>query len=388
MSESLILYVDDEKPNRVVFQQSFAKRFRILVAASGAEALEVLEREAVGVLVTDQRMPDMPGNDLLNIAKEKYPNVIRVIVTAYSDLDPILRAVNEGLVARYIIKPWDRAELDKVLTWAVEAHQLAQEGSALHLRLMETERLVTLGSIGAAVIHDINQPLSYLTTNSERLGQLAVSIPVLRQLLTAPTSSVSDADRRNLMDLTDELPEIVSDMLEGCRLMHGITASIRRLLRPTGDAEPRECDPSPVVRYALSVVRGIAMKARAQVLYDGPNELPRIMMGTTELNQTLINLLSNAAQAMQRRDGGGRVTLTTAHDQSMLRFVVRDDGPGMPAAVLAKVGTPFFSTRPDGTGLGVAQCRRLVEREGGELHIESLEGTGTTVSFTVPLAGH
>ncbi len=66
--------------------------------------------------------------------------------------------------------------------------------------------------------------------------------------------------------------------------------------------------------------------------------------------------------------------------------MVTDDGPGMPEEVLRRVGTPFFSTRTDGTGIGVSQCRRFVEGAGGDLKIGSIEGVGTTVSFTIPKA--
>ena len=85
-----------------------------------------------------------------------YPEIIRLVITAYSDIDPILRAVNDGLVARYLVKPWDREELTRTLSWALEVGELARRDRALQLRLLETERLATLGTIGAAVVHDLD----------------------------------------------------------------------------------------------------------------------------------------------------------------------------------------------------------------------------------------
>ena len=122
------------------------------------------------MLVTDQRMPGMTGHELLEKTRALYPDVIRIVITAYGDVDPILRAVNDGLVARYLVKPWDRAELEQILAWGLEANALARRDSALQLRLMQTERLVTVGSIGASVVHDSRQqPIASMRLNAHRL---------------------------------------------------------------------------------------------------------------------------------------------------------------------------------------------------------------------------
>src|SRR4051812_47722945 len=104
--------------------------FRITCVSDGHAALAILDEQDVAVLVTDMRMPGMNGEELLRIAKERKPQTFRVVVTAYADVDPILRAINEGLVARYIIKPWIRAELVQVLRWATEAWTFTRSSMA------------------------------------------------------------------------------------------------------------------------------------------------------------------------------------------------------------------------------------------------------------------
>jgi signal transduction histidine kinase len=387
-NEPVILYVDDERGNRVVFEQSFARRFRVHAVESGAAALDFLKNNTVAVLVTDQRMPDMSGNELLMRAKELYPDTVRVVITAYSELDPILRAVNDGLVARYIVKPWDRSELEKVLRWGLETFLLGRQNSTLQLRLLENERLATLGSIGAAIFHDVNQPLAYLSSNSERLLQLAPSVATaLKQLLEAHGDEVDPTVRRLATEAITELPGIAGDMLGGCRHIMGLAGGIRRMVRPAADARDRVCEPLNVIRYALSVCRDIAVRGGGTIVYDGPQALRKAAIGTTELTQVLINLIANAAQAIGRRkEASRRVLISVAEGHDSLRVVVTDDGPGMSPEVLARIGTPFFSTREEGTGLGVSQCRRLIEQAGGELTIASIEGTGTTVTVRLPLA--
>ncbi len=383
--QPFIVYVDDEKANRLVFEHSFSEHFKLKTVGSGQEALALLANERVGVLVTDQRMPDMSGNELLNHAKSRFPEVIRIVITAYSDLDPILRAVNEGLVARYIIKPWDYKELGEILAWAVEAYTFGHSNRSLQLRLLETERLTTLGSIAAAVMHDLNQPLSYMLTNADRLAQLCECLSALSTHLAQQEQILSPKDRLSFGELVQELPEIAGDMKTGVKVMRELTTTIRNLIRPAKSTEEENVDPTPVVQYALSVCRGPAVVSHAMLQYDGPARLAKVRIGFTGLAQVLINLVRNAANALaESGKSGGRITVTAAEVGNAVRFSIIDDGPGMSEETLRKVGTPFFSTRAEGTGLGVAQCRRLVAQHGGELDIKSVLGHGTSVTFTVP----
>jgi signal transduction histidine kinase len=383
--EHLIVYVDDERPNRIVFEQSFGNRFNVRVLPSGQAALELLRNEPAAVLITDQRMPDMTGHELLVRVKQLYPEIVRVVSTAYSDLDPILAAVNEGLVARYIIKPWDRAELEQILLWSLEAFSLGWQNSALQLRLMQTERLVTLGSMAAVVLHDLHQPLTNITVNVERLAELSGSIDKLKQLIEVPGAGLSKKDRATFEDLSSELPDLSRDLLTSCQVMTNMTVALKQFLKAEPTPEPTGVEPVPIVQYAIGVCRVTAVRARGRISYEGPPSLPKVRIGSTELTQVLINVVANAAQALVARDkSGGRVVVTAADSGEVVQLTVDDNGPGMSAEVLRKVGTPFFSTRKEGTGLGVAQCRRLVEGAGGSFRIDSVEGQGTTVTFTIP----
>jgi signal transduction histidine kinase len=381
--EHLIVYVDDERPNRIVFEQSFGNRFNVRALSSAKAALELLRNESAAVVITDQRMPEMSGHDLLLKVKQLYPETVRVVITAYSDLDPILAAVNEGLVARYIIKPWDRAEVEQILLWSLEAFSLGRQKSALQLRLMQTERLVTLGSMAAAVLHDLHQPLTNLTINVERLADLAKLYDKLQPLLDAVPGNKKE--RAQVQQALQEVPELARDLVTSCRVMTDITARLKQFLRAEPAPEPVGVDPVPIIQYAISVCRETAVRARGRINYEGPPSLPKLRIGSTELTQVLINVVANAAQALLGRDrSGGRVGVTVQDLGASLQISVEDDGTGMSAEVLKKVGTPFFSTRREGTGLGVAQCRRLVEGAGGSFRIDSVEGKGTTVAFSLP----
>jgi two-component system, response regulator PhcR len=384
--QPLVLYCDDERGNRVVFEQSFGSKFRIKTASGGPDALEILAKEDVAVLLTDQRMPEMTGDDLLRLVKDRYPQVVRVVITAYADVEPILAAINEGLVARYVIKPWDRTELEQLLRWAIEAWQFGRDSAALQRRLLENERLATLGSIVGAVIHDLNQPLIGLVMNGDRLMELSDAVPLLKRSLGG--EPLGPSQRAAIQSLLDELPEVADELRQSIDHMRGMTSSLGQFLRNTSNnGVVVAADPVPVIRHALGVCQDIAVRARGSLLYDGPAELPKVRINATDLTQVMINLVANGAHALVARDrAGGHVTIFARAEEQVVRFEVKDEGIGMPASVLAKVGTPFFTTRTEGTGLGVAQCQRLIGKSGGTFRIDSQEGIGTIVAFTLPRA--
>jgi signal transduction histidine kinase len=385
--DHLILYVDDEHANRVVFEITFGKNFRIKCVGSAEEALEIVEREPVAVIVSDQRMAGMSGDELLRRVKELSPDTVRMILTAYSDLEPILKAVNEGLVARYVIKPWDRNELEEMLRWAVEAYVVGKQNSALQLRLVQTERLRTLGQVSAAVLHDLNQPVMAISMSAGQLAELAKAAPVLTRLADGDTSLAPD-ERAMLKALGEELGELATTLSSCAAFMSDLMKQMRQFQRH--DSAPpsnREVAPMPVIKLALSMCRGGAMTSGSRLSYEGPAELPRVRATSADLLQILVNLVRNSLQALEEHDvKNGTVAVTASVGETTVVFGVRDDGPGIPAEVLAKLGTPFFTTRANGTGLGIAQCKRIVGRLGGELKIDSAPGKGTAVSFALAKA--
>jgi signal transduction histidine kinase len=390
LREHLILYVDDEHANRVVFEQAFGKKLRVLCVGSGAEALEILKRETVAVLVTDQRMPGMSGDELLVEAKAVSPDTLRIVITAYSDLDPILRAVNQGLVVRYLIKPWDRAELDEILRWALEVFVVGRMNSAVQVRLLETERLLTLGQVAASVMHDLEQPLSVVHHNAQQLAYLDTFVPLLLRLATPGSEAVplSSREREGLKDLAQEFPEIAKEMTAASNLMLNVVRQMKAFRR--NEVRPLDgpsTDPGAVIRLAISMCRAVAMGAGCTVEAEMAVDLPNVAALSAELLQILINLLRNAVQAVERRGPSGNVKIVAVEEGNDVIFVVRDDGIGIPPDVLSKIGAAFFTTRLEGTGLGVAQVRRLVGGLGGTFRIESVEGKGTEVIFTLPKTG-
>ncbi len=131
-----ILYVDDEIDNLVVFKSAFRRYYNIITATSGTEALSVFEKEPIALVITDQRMPQMTGIELLKSLPEQ-PESIRMVLTGFSDVTAIIEAINSGKVYKYITKPWDKNDLKVTIDNAIEALELRMNNRHLIQELKE-----------------------------------------------------------------------------------------------------------------------------------------------------------------------------------------------------------------------------------------------------------
>src|SRR5262245_17580672 len=168
-----ILYVDDEEMSLKYFQRAFSDQFRILTAPNAQEGLRVLEenKDEIGLLMTDQRMPGEKGVWLLEKARQLRPRIIRILATAYSDMDAAVAAVNTGAIYKYVTKPWDPPQLENTLMRGLEffmvqreRDQLLREKMSVLHNLMIADRLVSLGLLAAGLSHHIRNSLVAVKT--------------------------------------------------------------------------------------------------------------------------------------------------------------------------------------------------------------------------------
>jgi DNA-binding NtrC family response regulator len=172
-----ILVVDDEPDNLDAFRFNFRRVFKILTASGGEEALEVLKSEDVGVIVTDQRMPKLTGLELLREARKLRPDAVGIILTAFTDIEVLVDAINQLHVYRYITKPWDAKEVKGVLLHALERFHLVRENRRL------TEQLQQYAGYLSSEMH-----------GAFDFGAIVGEAPALREVLArveqvAPTAS-------------------------------------------------------------------------------------------------------------------------------------------------------------------------------------------------------
>ncbi|MFH1007725.1 MAG: response regulator [Candidatus Latescibacterota bacterium] len=126
-----ILVVDDEPHNLESLRRTFRREYNVFVAAGGEEGLAIVQQETIALIITDQRMPGLSGIQLLERAMAVYPHAIRIILTAFTDVDALIGAIHTGRVYRYITKPWDPEELKVTVKRAIELYELTMENERL-----------------------------------------------------------------------------------------------------------------------------------------------------------------------------------------------------------------------------------------------------------------
>lgn len=153
MTNKSVLYVDDEEDNLTVFKSTFRREFTIHLAKSGAEGIEILKNNEIQVIITDQRMPEMTGIQFLESVNPVYPDCIRMILTGFSDVEAIIKAINNGKVYRYITKPWNKDELRQTMNDAFENFEIKVRNKKLIEELKETNNRLELE------LHDCSQKM-------------------------------------------------------------------------------------------------------------------------------------------------------------------------------------------------------------------------------------
>ncbi len=378
-AQPYVLCVDDEEDNLRVLRLNFETRFKLLTARSARAALELLNarQHEIGVVITDQRMPEMTGIELLERAVQIAPDVQRMVITAYADMQAVIDSVNRGQVVRYFVKPWNRDELGNAIGDALRIFTLQQRLRHVEVALLQSERFATIGQVSAGIAHELMNPVSYV---SQAVVSLKADVDAIggylrRSLARTPEPAVARA--------LDELPELLSDLEAGILHIRQVATSVRSQAR--GIDTESTADLQEVVQFAVKIARSV-VRDRARLTANGPSL--RVEGGPVRLTQVLLNLVVNAVQAMPDDRVGLIEVVWRPLETGHALLSVRDTGAGMPPEVLARAFERGFTTKPAGigTGLGLPICRDLIEEMGGTISLMSKVGVGTTVELKLRLA--
>ena len=135
-----VVYLDDDAGNRQAFHAAFRKEFKVLLAASLPEAWQLIEMHQVHVIIADQRMPGITGSEALSLVRQRHPNIRRMLVTAYADMQAVVDALNQGGACYYIHKPWEADEVRRAVNNAFAEMKAEAERAAYTAQLIESNR--------------------------------------------------------------------------------------------------------------------------------------------------------------------------------------------------------------------------------------------------------
>lgn len=410
--------------------------FEVDSAMQGKEGLERViqaarEGRPYALAFVDVRMP--PGWDGVETTARLWevdPDLQIVICTAYSDYSWDETIERLGQTDRLLIlkKPFDNVEVSQLAAaltakWSLthkarakmdELEQRVQERTKAlaeqndfledalarlqeaHAQLLQADKMASIGQLAAGVAHEINNPIGFISSNLNTLGRyMSDLVQVFRadEMLieaclsaTGPARESADQARalRTKLDLAyilSDLGNLISESVEGTQRVRQIVSDLRDFSHV--DAPDRsEEDINKLLDKTINVAWN-ELKYKTEVIREY-GELPRVSCFGGKLGQVFLNLLVNAAHAIQDR---GVIHVRTGHAENMVWVEIADTGCGIPPENLKRIFEPFFTTKDvgKGTGMGLHIAYKIVEAHKGRVQVDSVVGKGTCFRIELPI---
>lgn len=386
-----ICVADDDSTSRTMLRLILEKwGYQVVLCADGREAFEILSApDGPRLALLDWMMPGLDGVQTCRRLREELPciNYYIILVTARAEDADVISALRSG-ADDYVSKPFSPTILQARMEvgirtlemhrtigeYATRMQQLAASRAA---QLVHADRMASLGLLSASVAHEINNPASFLSVNVRTIQDLWPAVA------SSLGSSPSETDKVRAAALAEEMPSILREMDDGLSRIRQITSELRCFSR-TGQGTPAEIDLGTSLHKALRIC-SIRLDGTVQVAIDLPDGLPKVLADATKLEQVFVNLVMNAADAMEdspRRE----LSISAFMTDSVITVRFQDTGPGIPSDKAASLFQPFFTTKPagKGTGLGLYISRGIVEEFGGALRLEPTTTRGASFVVTLP----
>jgi signal transduction histidine kinase len=331
-----ILYVDDEATNLQAMEYLLEDNFTLLTASNGEQALEILNERNVAVLIADMRMPGMNGAEVCARARQVRPDVVPMLMTAYADVHAAVESINRGQVTRYISRPYRDQELLEILRNALDYANLQRGVREMEVRLLRGGPPPAVPTI----------PVAELAEELETIGDvLQESVEEGAQLLAALAARLR----------AGQPARTPAARCDAVRAVHAMVRILRPELERTGELELQ--------------IQGV----------------PTVPMEASALGQVVMTLLTNAAQARDPHAAAPhRMSVRVGIDGDDAVVSVTDNGVGIFPEDRERIFDPYYTTRSESLGLGLAIARELVIAAGGTIDVFSEPKMGSTFTVRLP----
>ncbi len=353
-----ILYIDDEANNLISFKATFRYRYLVYTAINTEEARQILRSNPdIRVIFCDQRMPGEMGIDFLHDVRRQFPRPVRILLTAYADMETVVDAVNKGHIFRFVRKPWVEEE---IISSIEEANKFYIASSLLDIRNEELQRAYDeLDKFAYSVSHDLRDPLT---------GVLSAIKLALE------------------FDSADRIHEILALMESSVLKLNSYINSLHDyyLLR-RGELVFSEIDFETLFAYFRDFY-SIYRQSNNVEFRISTDQKEEFKCDETALKLILHNLLSNAFKYQEKENNNKSVNLSAVVENGKAIIQVNDNGIGIAAEDIGEIFKLFFrgSDQAEGTGFGLYNVKVALVKLGGEIEVNSIEGEGTTFTVTIP----
>lgn len=361
-----VVFLDDDRSILDLVQHLLEKEpYGVFTTTRADQAMEVLCKERIKVVVSDQVMPKIQGVQFLENVKQFDSNIVRILLTAHSDFSAAEEAINIGEVYRVIGKPIKNADLLSTIHRAIERYDLTVRAELSHQKLQamyEVQREFT-----STVSHELRTPLASIKTAidlvvNKTLGSIN---PEQKEVLGRAKKNV-DRLKRLIDDILD-LTKMESGKLKMNFMVNDINQAVREVLEAQKD---------------FAQARGLYIKSSLD------HHVPHIAFDSDRITQVLNNLIGNAIKFTKQ---GGITIKTNKTNEEFIQVSVIDTGKGIAEENLVKLFQKFHQiesaeeNEEGGTGLGLAISKEIISLHGGKIWAESQIDRGTTFQFTLPI---
>lgn len=362
-----ILCVDDEIDNVEALERLFRKKYKVLKATSGAQALQLLAQnpDPIAVILTDQRMPQMTGSEMLEKAVGLAPKASRLLLTGYTDLESVIEAVNKGQIHRYLTKPWDPVDLQQTVDQAVEKFELSRALEEKNKEL--TKALAELHTLDVAktqfmllINHELKTPLTSLLNFTQLLRETTLTQDQSQYLARVEKSS-------------DRLKQLIDDVL---LLMRSETDQLR--------LQSAEVRWAQVIQDIPQTLQEQLQKKQQKISFQ--SDIESVSADPFILAELVKRILHNASKfGAEKSVIDFKVQKNT---QNRIRVEIINRGSQFDLKKIEKLATPFFLDESIlhhsvGTGLGLSICQALLKHYQSKLEFANPTDQEALVRFTI-----
>ncbi len=283
-----------------------------------------------------------------------------------------------------------------------ERKRVEEEKKTLQIQILQSEKMASIGQLAAGVAHEINNPTGFVSSNLKTLSdyqndifnlikeysKLIADLKGAMATAEYPGSIPEQMERIVTLEskvdinyILDDIPNLIKECQEGTERIKNIVIDLKDFAHPS-EGKLQTTDINKGIESTLNIVWN-ELKYKATITKDY-GELPEVQCYPQELNQVFMNILVNAAQAIEKE---GEIRIATRAMDGQVEIAISDTGSGIPKVNLSKIFDPFFTTREvgKGTGLGLNIAYSIIKRHKGTIEVESEVGKGTTFIIRIPV---
>lgn len=393
-----ILFIDDEPASLTAFKSVFRDYYDIRLASSAEEGYQIMQRESIDIVISDQRMPGMSGVDFLHRIRVEYPDTVRMLITGYSDIDAVVQSINGSMISYYFSKPYDEYDMRVILDNTIEKMKLIKENRDLFGKLEKLVGELTLQKedLEKEIVRrqSAENELTDAREKAEESSRLKSSLLAnLNHEFRTPMNSIlgfSDFIRNS--DADAEIIEMAGMInYSGKRLLKTLNAIVD-LARFEADRQMPNVELVNFSELAGKIINDFKEAANRKGISLSAHIDPKVCSWFTNSFASLIitNLIDNAIKFTP--SGSVRIDVVNegpvGAEQAVFR--IADSGIGIPADFHDKIFDEFRQVSDglgrnfEGLGIGLALSKKILSRLHGEIEVTSEEGRGAQFTVKFP----